>query len=69
MAKEVIYALYIGKSGEYNRDFGNGKNITLKNKIAAPVRGEVIGILKDAKDVVLFNGISNSVISFEKEEV
>lgn len=63
------YAVYIGKHGDYTRDFGNGNKIELKQGEARPVVGEPALILKDAKDVVIFHTISDKPIDFKERMI
>jgi len=59
------FAVYTGYS-DYVRDFGDGNRIELKRGIAVPVSDEVAKIMKDMKDIVLIQGVSDKVIDFKE---
>lgn len=69
MEDKEYYAVFIAKIGDYERDFGHGNKIELKNKVARRVSEEVASILKDAHNVVVFHGIDEKIIEFRPVKV
>jgi len=66
---EKYYALYTGRVGEYDRDFGNGNRITLRHGAAKQISKEVFDILQHQRNVVTFREFDDGIIEFSKRTI